>query len=89
MQLAEVFFRRKNYAKMLNYLAVTYHKPFMEEWSTEMNLIGEKWEVTREILVSIAKGELNMEAVPEFVSGVMQLADREEELAISMNQRLN
>jgi uncharacterized protein YozE (UPF0346 family) len=89
MQLAEVFFRRKNYAKLLHYLAVTYHKPFMEDWSREMSLIGEKWEITREILVSIAKGELNMDAVPEFVTGVLQLADREEALAISMNQKLN
>jgi hypothetical protein len=89
MQLAEVFFRRKNYAKMLHYLAVTYHNPYMEEWSMEMNLIGEKWEITREILVSIAKGELNMEAVPEFVTGVLRLADREEKLAISMNLMLN
>ncbi len=89
MQLAEVFFRRKNYGKLLHYLAAAYQKPFMEDWSREMNLIGEKWEITREILVSIAKGELNMEAVPEFVTGVLQLADREEELAISINQKLN
>ncbi|WFR55649.1 BtrH N-terminal domain-containing protein [Anaerocolumna sp. AGMB13025] len=89
MQLAEVFFRRKNYAKLLHYLAVTYHKPFLEDWSREMNLIGEQWEITREILVSIAKGEHNREAVPEFVTGVLQLADREEALAIAMNQKLN
>lgn len=89
MQLAEVFFRRKNYAKLLHYLAVNYHKPFMEEWSGEMNLIGEKWESTREILVCIARGERSAEAVHEFATGVLQLADREEELAISMNQILN
>jgi hypothetical protein len=45
--------------------------------------------MTREILVSIAKGDLNMDAVPEFVTGVMQLADREEELAKSINNKLN
>lgn len=89
MQLAEVFFRRKNYAKMLHYLAETYQKPFMEGWAGEMDAIGKKWDMTREILVSIAKGDLNMDAVPEFVTGVMQLADREEELAKSINNKLN
>ncbi len=54
-----------------------------------MNLIGESWESTREILVCIARGERSIEAVSEFVTGVLQLADREEELAISMNQKLN
>lgn len=89
MQLAEVFFRRKNYAKMLHYLAVTYDKPFMEDWSKEMNSIGEQWEITREILVSIARGDENMEDVATFAANVKELADREEKLAITMNCKLN
>jgi len=89
MQLAEVFFRRKNYAKMLHYLANNYDNQFFESWGKEMDEIGAKWQVTREILVSIAKGKESIDCVPTFVQNVMELADKEEKLAKSINLKLN
>lgn len=81
MQLAEVFYRRLNYSKMLIFLGENNLISELLNLGMEMKQIGESWKELRELLVKIMEGKEAKDQIKIFAEGIIQLADYEEEIA--------
>ncbi len=88
MQLAEVFFRRLNFARLMEYLGERNKVLRLSELSHSMKKVGEGWKKTREVLVKSVESKEQQKKILQFADEVRKLADEEESLAQEISSML-
>nr|WP_302598382.1 BtrH N-terminal domain-containing protein [uncultured Cellulosilyticum sp.] len=81
MQLAEVFYKRLNYAKCLNYISEVYGVNKLGQYGEEMTQIGKGWQAAREQIVDVYKGKETPEIYEKVADYICHLAEEEAQLA--------
>ncbi len=81
MQLAEVFFRRLNFARLMEYLGERNNVLRLVELSHNMKKVGEGWKKNREVLVKSIESKEQKKKILLFANEVRTLAMEEKELA--------
>lgn len=84
MQLAEVFYRRLNYSKMLIALAENIGNIELLNLGIKMKKAGERWRAARELLVKVMEGKETADKIFVFEKEVISLADFEENIATKL-----
>lgn len=89
MQLAEVFFRRLNFAGLLTYLGERNGVTRLIELSGHMKTAGDGWKKARDILIKAIESKEQEKKLAEFANKVRELADYEENLALELSAVLD